>query len=415
MSRPISRPAIIRALLKKELTAYSRDLVFLGLTLVVLIAAPFLFHALPDSVDESITLAVYPSVPEMIGDAREALAEMGATEEQLAELDDIDLAAGEEGLALIEFESEERLRGVIEGSLELWRTESGEMVYRDKEAGDKKPEDAERVEPDIGVAFPSDFIAGVAAGKDDLTVTVYSQAGIGEEIQTAMKSFVREAAYQIAGRELPVGMPDEDTIVLGDDRMGDQVTMQERMRPLLLFMVLLMETFSMASLVSTEVLQRTVTAVLVTPAKVGDFLAAKTIFGTLMSLSQALIILVFIGGVTSANWSLILTVLVMGAIMFTGIALFVGAAGKDFMGQLFYAMLFTIPLLIPAISVMFPGSAAPWVKALPSYPIIKVLVDTTAYGGTWGDAWGSLAYAALWLVVLYFAGLFALKRKVETL
>ncbi|HAL30774.1 MAG TPA: hypothetical protein DCP20_08690 [Coriobacteriia bacterium] len=415
MSRPISRPAIIRALLKKELTAYSRDLVFLGLTLVVLIAAPFLFHALPDSVDESITLGVYPAIPEMIGDAREALAEMGATEEQLAELDDIDLAAGEEGLALIEFESEERLRGVIEGSLELWRTESGEMVYRDKEAGDKKPEDAERVEPDIGVAFPSDFIAGVAAGKDDLTVTVYSQAGIGEEIQTAMKSFVREAAYQIAGRELPVGMPDEDTIVLGDDRMGDQVTMQERMRPLLLFMVLLMETFSMASLVSTEVLQRTVTAVLVTPAKVGDFLAAKTIFGTLMSLSQALIILVFIGGVTSANWSLILTVLVMGAIMFTGIALFVGAAGKDFMGQLFYAMLFTIPLLIPAISVMFPGSAAPWVKALPSYPIIKVLVDTTAYGGTWGDAWGSLAYAALWLVVLYFAGLFALKRKVETL
>ncbi|MCK8115822.1 ABC transporter permease [Anaerosoma tenue] len=415
MSRPTSRPAIIRALLKKELTAYSRDLVFLGLTLVVLIAAPFLFHALPDSVDESITLGVYPAIPEMIGDAREALAEMGATEEQLAELDDIDLAAGEEGLALIEFESEERLRGVIEGSLELWRTESGEMVYRDKEAGDKKPEDAERVEPDIGVAFPSDFIAGVAAGKDDLTVTVYSQAGIGEEIQTAMKSFVREAAYQIAGRELPVGMPDEDTIVLGDDRMGDQVTMQERMRPLLLFMVLLMETFSMASLVSTEVLQRTVTAVLVTPAKVGDFLAAKTIFGTLMSLSQALIILVFIGGVTSANWSLILTVLVMGAIMFTGIALFVGAAGKDFMGQLFYAMLFTIPLLIPAISVMFPGSAAPWVKALPSYPIIKVLVDTTAYGGTWGDAWGSLAYAALWLVVLYFAGLFALKRKVETL
>lgn len=415
MSRPISRPAIIRALLKKELTAYSRDLVFLGLTLVVLIAAPFLFHALPDSVDESITLGVYPSVTEMVGDAREALADMGATEEQLAELDDIDLAAEEEGLAVVEFESEEQLRGVIEGSLELWRTEGGETVFRDKEAGDKKPKDAERVEPDIGVAFPADFIAGVAAGRDDLTVTVYSQAGIGEEIQTAMQSFVREAAYEIAGRELPVGMPDEDTIVLGDDRVGDQVTMQERMRPMLLFMVLLMETFSMASLISTEVLQRTVTAVLVTPAKVGDFLAAKTIFGTLMSLSQALIILVFIGGVTSANWSLILTVLVMGAIMFTGIALFVGAAGKDFMGQLFYAMLFTIPLLIPAFSVMFPGSAAPWVTVLPSYPIIKVLVDTTAYGGTWADAWGLLAYAALWLVILYFAGLFALKRKVETL
>lgn len=415
MSGPVLRLAIIWALLKKELTAYSRDLVFLALTLVVLIAVPFIFHALPDSVDESITLAVYPPIAEMVEDAKVTLAGMGATEEQLAELDDVDLAAGEEGLALIEFESEEQLRGVIEGSLELWRTESGESVFRDKEPGDKKPKGAERVRPDIGVAFPDGFIAGVAAGTQDLTVTIYSEAGVGEEIQSAMQSFVREAAYQIAGRELPVGLPDEQAIVLGDDRVGDQVTMQERMRPLLLFMVLLMETFSMASLVSTEVLQRTVTAVLVTPARVGDFLAAKTIFGALMSLSQALIILVFIGGVTSTNWSLILTVLVMGAIMFTGVALFVGSAGKDFMGQLFYAMLLTVPLLIPAFSVMFPGSAAPWVKVLPSYPIIRVLVDATAYGGTWADAWGLLAYAALWLVILYLAGLFALKRKVETL
>lgn len=415
MSSPVSRPAIIRALLKKELTAYSRDLVFLGLTLVVLVAVPFVFHALPDSVDESITLAIYPPMTQMIDEARETLEDMGATDAQLAELDNVDLAAEEEGLALVEFENEEQLRGVIEGSLELWQTEGGETVFRDKEAGDQKPKDAERIKPDIGIAFPDGFITDIAAGKSDLTVTVYSQAGIGEEIQSAMQSFVREAAYQIAGRELPVGMPDEDTIVLGDDRVGDQVTMQERMRPMLLFMVLLMETFSMASLISTEVLQRTVTAVLVTPAKVGDFLAAKTIFGTVMSLSQALIILAFVGGLTTTNWSLILTVLVMGAIMFTGIALFVGAAGKDFMGQLFYAMLLTVPLLIPAISVMFPGTAAPWVKVLPSYPIIRVLVDATVYGGTWADAWGMLAYAALWLVILYFAGLFALKRKVETL
>jgi ABC-2 type transport system permease protein len=415
MSRPISRPEIVWALLKKELTAYSRDIVFLVLTLVMLVAVPFVFHALPDSVDEAITLAVYPPVTEMLGDARETLAGMGVTDEQLAELDDIDLAAGEEGLALIEFEREEQLRGVIEGSLELWETEGGEVVFRDKEAGDKKPKDAGRIKPDIGVAFPDDFIAGVAAGKSDLSVTVYSQAGVGEEIQGAMQSFVREAAYEIAGRELPVGLPAEETIVLGEDRTGDQVTMQERMRPMLLFMVLLMETFSMASLVSTEVLQRTVTAVLVTPARVGDFLAAKTIFGTFMSLSQALIILAFIGGLTAQNWSLVLTVLVMGAIMFTGIALFVGSAGKDFMGQLFYAMLLTVPLLIPAFSVMFPGSAAPWVKVLPSYPIIRVLVDATAYGGTWADSWGLLAYAALWLAILYVAGLLTLKRKVETL
>ncbi|MHB1017144.1 MAG: ABC transporter permease [Coriobacteriia bacterium] len=415
MSRPISRPAIVWALLKKELKAYSRDTVYLLLTLLVLVVVPFVFRIMPDSVDETITLAVSPPVATMVGDARDALAGLGATDEQLAALDDADLASGEEGLVLVEFEDEEQMRGVIEGTIEAWQTDAGEFVFRAEDAEADKPEDAERVNIDIGIAFPARFISDVATGQDGLTVTVYSDAGVPDEVKGAMRSFVREAAYQLAGRELPVELPAEETIVLGEDRAGAQVTMQEKMRPLLLFMILMMETFSMASLVSTEVLQRTVTAVLVTPAKVGDFLAAKTIFGTAMSLSQALIMLALIGGITAQNWSLLLVVLLMGAIMFTGVALFVGAAGKDFMGQLFYSMLFLIPLLIPTFSVMFPGSAAAWVRAIPTYPIIDVLVRATSYGATWSDSWTSLAYAALWLVVLYGAGLVALKRKVESL
>jgi ABC-2 type transport system permease protein len=85
------------------------------------------------------------------------------------------------------------------------------------------------------------------------------------------------------------------------------------------------------------------------------------------------------------------------------------------MGQLFYAMLFTVPLLIPSFAVIFPGSVAPWVRVIPTYPIIDVLVGSTVYGATWADSWSSLAYAAVWLVVLYGAGLIALKRKVESL
>lgn len=415
MNRPVSRLAIIGALLKKELKAYSRDTVYLALTLVMLIAIPIVFHLLPDSVDESITLAVSPPIASLVEDAKDTLRELGATDEQLEQLDQADLAEQQEGLLLLEFEDEELMTGVIEGTHEAWRTEEGELVILDKEAEADRPEDAERVNVDIGIAFPAGFISDVAIGEEDVKVTVYSDAAVPEEIRTAMRSFVREAAYQIAGRELPVELPAEESIVLGQDRAGDQVTLQERTRPMLLFMILLMETFSMASLVSTEVLQRTVTAVLSTPARVGDFLAAKTIFGTIMSLTQALIVLALVGGITAQNWSLVLAVLVIGAIMFTGIALFVGSAGKDFMGQLFYAMLFTIPLLIPALSVLFPGSVAPWVRLIPTYPVIDVLVRSTVYGGTWSDSWTSLAYAVLWLVIIYGAGLFALKRKVESL
>ncbi|MDP2183111.1 MAG: ABC transporter permease [Actinomycetota bacterium] len=415
MSRPISRPAIVGALLKKELKAYSRDKIYLFLTLLVLIVIPIMYTFLPTKVNETITLAVSPPVTSMIEDAKDSLKAMGATDEQLAELDQADLSEEQEGLLLIEFDNEADMQKVVEGKLEAWRTDDGTLILRDTEIDDPKPEDAEKLGLDIGIAFPKDFIADVAAAKSGVTVTVYSDANVPEEIQGAMTSFVREAAYQLAGKQLPVTMADEQSIVLGTDRAGDQVSIKDKLRPMLIFMVLLMETFSMASLVSTEVLQRTVTAVLVTPAKISDFLLAKTIFGTAMSLGQGLLILLLVGGLTGQNWSLVLAVLLMGSMMFTGVALFVGSSGKDFMGQLFYSMLFTIPLLIPSFSVMFPGTAATWVQAIPTYPVINTLVGAFNYGATWSDSAGSLAYAAAWLVLLFGAGLFALKRKVESL
>ena len=189
---------------------------------------------------------------------------------------------------------------VIEGTLEAWQTDDGELVVRDPEADDEKPEDAERLSLDIGIAFPDGFIADVATGDEDVTVTVYSDANVPAEIQGAMTSFVREAAYAFAGRRAAghdAGRGD-DRPRRGPRRRPGLHARQDASRCSSSW-CLLMETFSMSSLVSTEVLQRTVTAVLVTPAKVCDFLAAKTIFGTFMSLGQGLIILLLVGGLTT--------------------------------------------------------------------------------------------------------------------
>ncbi|MFU8891167.1 MAG: ABC transporter permease [Anaerosomatales bacterium] len=415
MSRTVSRGEILGALLKKELIAYSRDKLYLFLTLLTLVFVVGLFWVIPDSVEESITLGVAPPVQTLVDEGIETLRALGATDEQLAELREADLAEGEEGFSVVEFESAEQMAAVIEGTLQAWRTDEGELVLRDREAGEDRPADAERVPVDIGIAFPPSFIGDVATGAEGVSVTVYSDAAVPEEIQGAMTSFVREMAYEFAGRELPVAMPDEETIVLGTDRAGDQVSMREKLIPMLAFMMLLIETFAMASLISVEVLQRTVTAVLVTPARVIDFLTAKSIFGTGLALSQGLIVLALIGAFTAQNWWLLLITMLLGAMMFTGVAMIVGAAGKDFMGQLFYAMLFTVPLLIPAFSVLFPGSAAAWVRVLPTFPLLDALVNITIYEAVWADVWRSFALGAAWLVVLFGAGLVILKRKVESL
>ena len=48
----------------------------------------------------------------------------------------------------------------------------------------------------------------------------------------------------------------EDVVVLGEDRTGAQVSLQERMRPLLAVFVLTMEALALASLVASEIEQR---------------------------------------------------------------------------------------------------------------------------------------------------------------
>jgi ABC-2 type transport system permease protein len=65
--------------------------------------------------------------------------------------------------------------------------------------------------------------------------------------------------------------------------------------------------------------------------------------------------------------------------------------------------------------VLFPGTAAGWVKVMPSYPIIDTLNKVTTYGAGWSEVAGSLGVALAWVAVIYVVGLLVLRRKVRTL
>jgi len=416
-SSPGSGGKMIGVIMRKDLRLYGRNKIYVVLTIFTLACFGTLFWIIPDTVDETITLGISPPLQSIIDEGKEALLELGASAKikMLQELEQADSSEAAEGLELIELESETQLRRAVEGTLEVYRaSEGGGLILRDKAAGEQKPKDAQRVRLDIGIAFPDSFIAAVAGGKKT-TVTVYADAGVPPEIRHAMQSFVRETAYQLVGRELPVELPTEETIILGADRSGAQASPRDKLRPLLAFFILVVETYAMASLISTEMQQRTVTALLVTPMKMWHFLAAKTLFGTGMALAQGLIMLVLVGAFTPANWPLLLTIMLLGALLFTSVAMLIGAAGKDFLDQLIYALLFSVPLMIPALAVLFPGTAATWVRVIPSYPIAALLADVTIYGSGWSEALSSLIYALLWGAALYAMSLFILKRKVESL
>ena len=381
-ARPVSRPAIVWAIVRKDALAFTRDRLWLGLTTFGLVMFVALFWLLPSSVDETIAVGVHPAG---LAESLSGLGEAGG--------------AGGRGLRIVAFDTPEALRAAVAGE-----TAEGS--------------DGEAADVVAGLAFPRDFIARLSRG-ETCTVTVYAGGGVPAEVTQAMESAVREiaalAAASAAGEEPASFVPvRQRTVVLGPDLAGRQVSLQDRMRPLLAYFVLMMESMTLASLIAVEIQRRTVVALMATPASLADILTAKVALGTALAFFQAVLLLALTGSF-GAGWLLLLAGTLLGAVIATGTALFSGSAGKDFIGTLFLGMALLVPLAIPAVTVILPGATATWIKALPTYGVIEVMVGVTSYGESWADLWAPLALAAAWCLAVLAGGLVVLRRKVGAL
>jgi ABC-2 type transport system permease protein len=357
------RPGIIWAIVRKDLVAFSRDRFYMLITVLGLAAYVAVYWLLPSSVDETIEVGFYwpGAAPQLVA------------------------PGSGQGLDLVAFASAAELRDAVEGTGGV----------------------------SVGLEFPPDFAASIVSGSP-ATVRVLLTADVPAEYRLAMTGFVRELAYSLAGAELPVAQPATSEIILGPDRAGDPVSLQEKMGPMFVFFALLIETFALATLVAAEIQARTVTAVLATPARLSDLLAAKALIGTALAFGEAIALVALIG-ILGANPIVLVLALLLGALLVTGFGLIAGSTGKDFIGIVFWSLLFMIPLAIPSFAVLFPGSAASWVRALPSYGLVDAIVAVTAYGEGLGDVLGSLLMLAAWCAIAFAGGLIALRRKVASL
>jgi len=371
------RAAIVRTIVAKDLREFSRDRLWMVLTPVMLVFYVGIFWLLPSTVEESITVGISGRGTTAI--AGEALAG--------------ELIEGQ-GLRVVPFESAEALEAAV--------IDGGEVAV----GGEKHT-------VPVGIAFPDDLATSLGAG-ESATVTIFVDAAVPAEVQTAMSAFVREATYTMAGVDLPVTQPQQELVVIGEDRVGDQVSAQDRLRPLLAIMILLVESMALAGLVAVEIQSRTAKAIVVTPATVGDLITAKGVTGTLLAFSQTVLLLLLIGAFGFSPL-LLLTAVLIGAVMMAGIGMLAGSAGRDFMTTIFISVVFIVPLAVPAIAALFPGAASVWVQLLPTYGFIETIVGVTAYGWGWADSAGYLAISAAWCVAIFAAGWFILRRRVEAL
>jgi ABC-2 type transport system permease protein len=358
------RPAVVSTIVGKDLREFRTDRFFLLITGLSLVFYPLVFWLLPSTVDETLRVGVVQRGLDQVVDA---------------------VSEGAEGLAVVELSDQTALDDAL-------------LAY-----------DADLI---AGLVFPGELVADAAAG-EPAQVSLLITADVPPEVETALAALANEVALLALG-EAPPGDLLAEPVVLGHDQVGDQVSLREQLRPLLAFFVLMTETFALATLVAAEVQTRTVTAVLVTPATRADFLAAKGAVGTGVAFTEAAVIMALIGGFATGA-PILVVALLLGAALVTGIGMVAGSFGRDFMTVLFISILIMIPLMIPAFSALFPGTASAWVQVLPTYGFVQTLVAVTTTGAGWADVSSELLLLAGWTLAAFVGGWIILGRRVATL
>lgn len=361
----VSAGSLIATIIAKDARLYLRNRFVVFMTLLVLIVWAIVYQFLPTSVDETFPVGVVvegsiPIDPEQLGG---------------------DL---EQGVLITGYGSVDELRAAVD-------------------AGD---------DVQAGVVFPADFVATAAAGGTP-AVTVLVPPGLPPQFSGLLESAASEIGFALSGVAPPVDLAATQVIV-GTDRVGAQVSLADQMRPLLLITVLMVEVFALSMLVAGEVAERTVTAILATPANAAHMLIAKGILGTVLTFAEVVLLGVLIGAFGTGT-ALVLTALLLGSVLVTGLGLLVGAFGRDFMDTMVFGMVVIIPLLVPAIAALFPGSPAWWVRMLPSYGLVETVVGAGAGTIGFADAIGPLVLLAVWGVVLMALGAWTLNRRVASL
>jgi len=356
VSRPrVSSPAIVMAIVAKDLRTFGRDRLWMLLTPLALIAFVALYYAMPAKVDETLTLGVYP--PALALPLEGGLA-----------------SAGSPGLRVVPFETESALASAVATGGELTAGLS------------------------LDPANPA------------LPPRLFVPSDLPDFARSALAGMVRELSARAGGHPLPVSWSPEEIEVLGSDRAGDPIALRERMRPLMAFMVLLTESLALASLVAVEINQRTAAALLVSPARTAEVLLAKGLVGTALAFSQALLLLTATRAFGVA-WPALLLATLLGAALMATVGLFTGAAGHDFLGTLFYGMGFLLLLAVPAMASLFPGGASGWVTWFPSYGIIAAMEGASVYGLGVRALAEPLLQGTAWTLLLFAIAAWALRRK----
>jgi len=323
------------------------------ITIFGTIAYLAIYFVMPTTVNESIKIGLYsdtPTVPPVF-----------------AQL----IAGQQEGLQVEQLDSDQALRDAVDNGQYL-----------------------------AGIALPADMLTS-----DDPQIQIYARSDTPAEVAQQLEFMVTELAYLQAGQPRVTSQD-----VIPPDFLGAQIPMRNQMRAILPPMLIIVQLFGLATLISEEFEGRTVRAVLVSPANIVDFFVAKGVFGVGMAFGQGMLVAIIIGGLGTQAAIVILTLL-LASLAITGIGFLAGAFSKDNMSAVSWSFVIMMALLMPTMTALAPGAASVWVKFIPSYYYADTIHRASNFGMGLSDLWSNLLIMFGFAAVFLTLGVLALRRK----
>lgn len=351
----------IGALVIKDLRLFTRNRFFAFTTVLGAVFFVGLYLVMPQTIVETIALGIHAP-----GAGGQALAQLMQAED-----------AGEQGLEVRILDTDDALRAaVLDGSLAA------------------------------GWALPETLLADLATGRRPM-VTLYLRADTPPEVQDMMEAMVEALVMDLSQQSLLIEVR---AVTLGPEMAGMQIPHRDRMRPLFAVMMLMMEIFGLAALLSDEIQTGAARALLATPLSVRELFIAKGCTSLLLSFSQAVLVMWVIGGLRNQP-AILLVALFLGSILVTGIGFLLAASSQDMLSVMGTGAMALIALSVPAVGVIFPGMVTEWARIIPSHYLATVVHQAGNLGAGWGQVWQYLLILLGFDLVIGWAGVTVLKRR----
>lgn len=338
----------VLTLTKKDLTLFFKNRFFSFITILGLVAYLIIYFALPKTQEDKVKIGIYSETP----------------------------------LSKIYFFLETHNTDVYKGvSIEN---------LRDK---------VEKGEISFGIYFPKDV-------QQDKKIKLIINANTEEEMKEAYEYIAKELFHTEFGYFLNIESENE---IIGVDLVGKQIPPSKRLIPIFAFFLIITETFGLANLISEELENKTIFALLSTPTTVSEIFFSKGIIGLIITLIPSILFILITNGFK--NFLPIFVMLFLGTLFTISIGFLIGSIAKDIMSIIGYGFLIFIIFLIPSFNILAPGSLTSWVKTIPSYYIADGLHKIINFGSTLKDINFNILILIITQGILFLIGSLILKRR----